>query len=66
MRKLGSGTTQWHGSPSGGHARRCAIVVEGGSLAPQASSDEHLIQLWLDGRYRRTRRVDEAGRRMIE
>ena len=31
--------------------------------APQASSDEHLIQLWLDGRSRHTRRVYEADSR---
>jgi integrase/recombinase XerD len=30
------------------------------SLASQASSDAHLIQLWLDGRSRHTRRVYEA------
>jgi site-specific recombinase XerD len=33
------------------------------SPTPQASSDEHLIQLWLDGRSRHTRRVYEADAR---
>ena len=36
------------------------LVPASASLTPQASSDEHLIQLWLDGRSRHTRRVYEA------
>src|SRR5260370_11306496 len=70
-RKLGSGTSQRRGWTNDGHVR---LRLEGvpvmsddlvpiASLAPQASSDEHLIQLWLDGRSRHTRRVYEADSR---
>jgi integrase/recombinase XerD len=39
------------------------LVAISASLASQASSDEHLIQLWVDGRSRHTRRVYEADAR---